>query len=128
MNGLMEEIIAAGDELEKARKKAAAHFGRKNAASTKRSKLSTSSAGNKKMRTHWRLSDEEFKEYRRLPDEPGYGFGFWGRVAYVRGLDLGSLLSESRHQFSGLPLNHGKHWCHPQALRCKMKPEEVEKH
>jgi hypothetical protein len=78
------------------------------------------------MRKTWKLSEDEGRRLRRLPSEADHGFVFWGEVAKSRGLDPGSLLAEPGHnQFSGLPNNHGCHWCSPQALKCRVKPEDA---
>lgn len=75
------------------------------------------------MRQTHKLSEIEFKQFRALGRQPfpNVAWGFWRRVASVRGLDPATLISNGS-TFTALPLNHGKAWCFPIPLKCTRRP------
>lgn len=75
------------------------------------------------MRNTYTMTEIEVTKFNRLRPFPGEAFTFWKRVAVDRGVDPGSMITEGhKAKFSALPLNHGKQWCFPFALKCVKKP------
>jgi len=70
------------------------------------------------------LTKPERQELRRLPKEPEVAFDFWCQIAQDRGIDSKSILLEQDYTTTGLPLDHGQHWCYPYPLVCKDSPEK----
>lgn len=77
------------------------------------------------MRQKFRLSLTEYRQFSRLKPFEGEAFQFWCRVAKSRGLDPASIISNGEY-FTGLPKDHGKHWCFPIPLKCQRKPSYTE--
>jgi hypothetical protein len=85
------------------------------------------------MRKKYRLTTAELDEWRNLPqdstdqDRALDAWQFWNRVCWARGIDGASMLAgHMPDQFTAMAIGHGRHWCHPQALRCKRPPEDFE--
>jgi hypothetical protein len=73
------------------------------------------------MRKQFELSAIEKRQFARLRPIQGEALDFWGRVAYVRGLDPATIISEAG-KFTALPMGHGHHWCYPSKLKCSKPP------
>ena len=78
-------------------------------------------------RNSYYLDDEEIGKFIRLTcqhPKDGEAYAFWRGVAYDRGLDYQTILGiEGRpHEFTALPLGHGKHWCWSLTLKCRHAP------
>ena len=75
------------------------------------------------MRNTFTMTGIETAQFNRLRPNQGEAIAFWNRVAHRRELDPKSMITEGHlGKFSALPLNHGKHWCFPHALKCQKKP------
>ncbi len=77
------------------------------------------------MRKTFKLTSDERYRFRRLKPLPHQAFDFWKEVAKDRNLDPASIMWTDG-ELSGLPLGHGKWWCFPVPLKCKIDPETVE--
>lgn len=78
-------------------------------------------------RKSYYLDGHEIDKFNRLfchQPKDGEAYAFWRGVAYDRGLDYQTILGiEGRqHEFTALPLGHGKHWCYPLSLKCRNAP------
>jgi hypothetical protein len=83
----------------------------------------------KKLRLSFMLTPDERKTLDQLPYAPATGefaWRFWRTVARERGLDYKTIIGDEkdRSKFTALPLDHGKHWCFPEALTCTNPPPQ----
>ena len=66
------------------------------------------------------FTSSEHDAFARL-HTPEQIWGFWRRAAEARGLDYKSLFWRN-NAVTGLPKDHGQHWCWPSPLLCRHKP------
>ncbi len=74
------------------------------------------------MRQSHTLDSRELFEFQTLIPEQGKALSFWARVAYKRGLDPATIISDAP-AFTGLPRGHTKHWCWPLKLVNSQPPK-----
>lgn len=77
------------------------------------------------MRKEYILTTVELIQFKWLRPFPGEALAFWEKVATARQLDCKTVISNGE-KFTALPLNHGKHWCFPIAIKCKKKPVYID--
>lgn len=72
-------------------------------------------------RQRFELNIDDQDEMNNLLPVAGQAFAFWRRVAWRLGIDPATIIGEG-DSFTALPVWHGKHWCYPQSLLARHRP------